>query len=144
MRTVLIRELLQEMDRNAALLEELGGVPRERFLSDPRIYLLAERCFQLAIECLLDVCYSIASSKRWPKPEEGAEAILLMGKEGVLPQDFAQSIVGMAKFRNVLVHAYLRINREIVREYLDKVGEFRTFARHVERFLDRESRAGER
>jgi uncharacterized protein YutE (UPF0331/DUF86 family) len=35
--------------------------------------------------------------------------------------DFATRIAGMTNFRNVLVHAYLRINRDIVYEYLDKL-----------------------
>jgi uncharacterized protein YutE (UPF0331/DUF86 family) len=134
----LIRELLLEINRNTLLLDELRESERETFLADPHIYLLAERCFQLAIQCLLDICYYIAARKSWSKPKDGAEAIELMGRQGVVPMDFAREIVGMANFRNILVHTYLGINREIVYEYLGKTEDFRVFSRHVETFIDGE------
>ena len=40
------------------LLEELRQVERDEFLANPRHYLLAERCFQLAIQCVMDVAYT--------------------------------------------------------------------------------------
>jgi uncharacterized protein YutE (UPF0331/DUF86 family) len=126
------------MDRNIQLLDELHESDRETFLSDPHVYLLAERCFQLTIQCLLDICFYIAARKGWDKPKDGAEAIELMGRQGIIPTDFAQAIVGMANFRNILVHAYLGINREIVYEYLGKTEDFRTFTRHIEAFIESE------
>ncbi len=134
----LIHELLLEIGRNTLLLDELRENERETFLADPHVYLLAERCFQLAIQCLLDTCYYIAARKRWSKPADGAEAIELMGRQGVLPGNFSREIVGMANFRNILVHAYLGINREIVYDYLGRTEDFRSFIRHVETFLDGE------
>jgi uncharacterized protein YutE (UPF0331/DUF86 family) len=131
----IVRELLLEMGRNVAILEELRAVPPDRFLGDPRHYLLAERCFQLAIQCLLDVCSYLASMNGWPKPEESRDAILLMGSHGVLPPEFAQCISGMAGFRNILVHAYLKIDRRVVQAYLGHLDDFRTFALHVEKLL---------
>lgn len=133
---IVIRELLLEMDRNLVLLDELASIPRADFLHDPRTYLLAERCFQLAIQCLLGICSYLAALKGWPKPEDSREAILLMGEREVLPREFAQRISGMAGFRNVLVHAYLKINREIVHDYLGRLDDFRSFARHIEVHLE--------
>lgn len=131
----LIRELLSEMERNVQLLEELRALTREQFTAEPRHYLLAERCFQLAIQCVIDIGYYLAAQKSWQRPEDSRESLLTLGRQGVLPADFAQKIQGMANFRNVLVHAYLGINRELVYEYLSRLDDFRAFARHIEVYL---------
>lgn len=129
------RDLLQELERNLVILEELGNLNREEFLANPRHYLLAERCFQLAIQCVMDTGYTLASFHRWQRPEDGRDAILLLGRQGILPEAFAAQIAPMANFRNVLVHAYLGINRELVYRYLSQVHDFRTFLRHLDAYL---------
>jgi uncharacterized protein YutE (UPF0331/DUF86 family) len=130
-----VRNLLGEIEKNANLLAELKTVPKLEFVNDPHRYLLAERCFQLAIQCVLDIGYYIASKSGWEKPADGPSAIRLMGEKGVLPEEFAQRIVGMANFRNILVHAYLNIKREIVYGMLERLDDFRTFQRHVLTYL---------
>lgn len=129
------RDLLQELERNLVLLEELAACDREEFLGNPRHYLLAERCFQLAIQCVMDMGYTLASFHQWQRPEDGRDAILLLGRQAILPQDFAAKIAPMANFRNVLVHAYLGINRELVFRYLSQLEDFRTFMKHLDNYL---------
>ncbi|MCE7869395.1 DUF86 domain-containing protein [bacterium CPR1] len=131
----LVRELLIEIDRNVSLLSELASLSREEFTRNPRHYLLAERCFQLAIQCVLDIGFYLAAQSGWQRPEESREAILTLGRQGVLPSDFAQRIQGMANFRNVLVHAYLGINRNLVYDYLTRLEDFTEFSRHIESYL---------
>jgi len=130
-----IHNIFAEMEKNANLLEELETISKLEFVNDPHRYLLAERCFQLAIQCVLDISYYIASKSEWDKPADGPSAIRLMGEKGVLPKEFAQRIVGMANFRNILVHAYLNIKREIVYDMLERLDDFRTFQRHVLAYL---------
>ena len=83
------RDLLQELEKNLVILEELGNLSRDEFLANPRHYLLAERCFQLAIQCVMDMGYTLASFHRWQRPEDGRDAILLLGRQGILPEAFA-------------------------------------------------------
>ncbi len=129
------RDLLQELEKNLVILEELGNLSRDEFLANPRHYLLAERCFQLAIQCVMDMGYTLASFHRWQRPEDGRDAILLLGRQGILPEAFAAKIAPMANFRNVLVHAYLGINRELVFRYLSQVQDFRIFLQHLDAYL---------
>jgi|JI10StandDraft_1071094.scaffolds.fasta_scaffold872294_1 uncharacterized protein YutE (UPF0331/DUF86 family) len=71
------RDLLEEMDRNLLILEELSALAKDEFLGNPRHYLLAERCFQLAIQCVMDIGHTLASFHQWQRPEDGRDAILL-------------------------------------------------------------------
>ncbi|MEW6282815.1 MAG: HepT-like ribonuclease domain-containing protein [Candidatus Eremiobacterota bacterium] len=68
--------------------------------------------------------------------ERRPEDILTLGRQGVLPMAFAEKISAMAQFRNVLVHAYLHINRGLVYDFLSRLDDFDTFARHVEAWLN--------
>ena len=97
--------------------------------------MLAERCYQLAIQCVIDASHYLASLNQWQRAVDSREAILLMGRQGVLPPEFAERIAGMAHFRNVLVHAYLGINRNLVYDYLQRLDDFRQFSRYLEAFL---------
>ncbi|GMU54276.1 MAG: hypothetical protein AMXMBFR33_34220 [Candidatus Xenobia bacterium] len=135
----LVRELLSELERNVVLLSQLASQSREEFTGDPRHYLLAERCFQLAIQCVLDIGFYLAAQKGWQRPDDSREAILTMGRQGVLPPEFAQRIQGMANFRNVLVHAYLGINRDLVYDYLSRLDDFTEFSRHIEAYVTADS-----
>ncbi len=130
-----LESLLTEMDRHVSLLECVRSTPRAEFLHDPRHHLFAERCFQLAIQCLLDVCYHVAARSGWAKPEDGAAAIQRMAEHGVIPKEFADKIQPMVNFRNILVHAYLNINRELVHANLDYLDDFRSFQRHILTYL---------
>ncbi|MBT9584241.1 DUF86 domain-containing protein [bacterium] len=129
------RDLLEELEKNLRLLEDLKTLDCEEFLANPRHYLLAERCFQLAIQCVLDMGYTLASLRQWQRPGDGRDAIRLMGRQGVIPTDFAERIAPMANFRNILVHAYLGINRELVYRYLSQTDDFRAFIGYLETYL---------
>ena len=132
------RDLLEELERNIVLLEEMRALTREQFVSQPKDYLLAERCFQLAIQCVIDIGFTLASFHRWQRPEDSREAILILGRQGVIPLEFAEKISPMAQFRNVLVHAYLGINRDLVYKYLSQTDDFREFSKFVDTYLDKE------
>ena len=133
------RDLLEELNRNVLLLEELGQLDQDAFVNDPKHYLLAERCFQLAIQCVIDMGFTLASLRGWQRPTDSREAILVMGRQGVLPKDFAEKISTMANFRNILVHAYLGINRDLVYRYLSLTSDFRDFSKHLDDYLDLEA-----
>lgn len=130
-----IRERLLEIEANARLLAELRTTPVEAFLREPKIYKLAERCFQVAIECMIDTADHLIAERGWPRPESGRDALHSLGAQGVLPQSFAERIAPMAGLRNLLVHGYLAIDRRTLHTHLSRVEDFREFIRHIEAYL---------
>ncbi|MFQ5864025.1 MAG: HepT-like ribonuclease domain-containing protein [bacterium] len=44
-------------------------------------------------------------------------------------------MVGLVNFRNILVHAYLEIDRQIVYENLKHLDDFRQFMKYLTRYL---------
>lgn len=55
----IINERLREMEENITLLKDLKSTPLDKFRDDPKIFKLAERCLQISIQCLLDICHHI-------------------------------------------------------------------------------------
>jgi uncharacterized protein YutE (UPF0331/DUF86 family) len=69
-------------------------------------------------------------------PQGYADIFPALAEIGVLPRDFADRLVGMAKFRNVLVHMYLQVDLGLMYSYLqNKVGDFERFVVYVGEFL---------
>ncbi|MBL7075024.1 DUF86 domain-containing protein [candidate division KSB1 bacterium] len=110
-------------------------ISKEEFCREPKTYKLAERCLQLCIECLIDICHYLISQSDWQKPVNNTEAILRLGEHGVIPMDFAERISGMVNFRNILIHAYLKIDENIVYEHLTTIEDFRVFQKHILEYL---------
>jgi len=130
---------LAEISENLAILEEMKAVPLEKFIKQPKTYKLAERCFQLGIECVIDIAHYLLSQKGWEHPAGSTEAILQMARHRVFPLAFARSIAGMVNFRDILLHAYLKIDRRIVYEYLQRLEDLRTFQKHIMKFLQKKA-----
>lgn len=132
----IILDRFKELEDNLAILEKLSRIKEGEFVGTPEKYKLAERCLQLAIECVLDVTHYILAQKNLPRAE-GGEAIIALGEHRIIPIEFAQKIKPMAGFRNILVHEYLKIDRNKVYEYTGKIEDFRKFERYILEFLEK-------
>ena len=132
-----ILDRLQGMKENLAILEKLKKIPHDEFVETPEIYKLSERCLQISIECILDISHYLIAQRDLPRAE-GKEAILALGIIGVLPKDFAQEISGMTGFRNILIHEYLKIDREKVYQNTQRVNDFYLFQKFILKFLAKE------
>lgn len=90
---------------------------------------------QLCIQIVLDVGNHILSDLGI-KAGDYTEVIEQLGKKGVIPQDFAHSIRGMAGLRNVLVHGYISLNVTLVYQMLqERLEDFLDFAHYVNKYI---------
>jgi uncharacterized protein YutE (UPF0331/DUF86 family) len=109
---------------------------RNEFVNTVAIYGLAERYLHLSIECIINIANILIASLGWRKPGDNAEAMLILGEEGVVSQDFAQTRCAMVRFRNILVHIYLNIDRNRVYDVLqNNLSDLDRFANNVLQFL---------
>jgi uncharacterized protein YutE (UPF0331/DUF86 family) len=96
----------------------------------------AEHNFQVAIQAALDIGSIILADQSVMLPREYKDIFPALAEIGVLPADFAQKLVGMAKFRNVLIHLYLEVDLQRVYRYLqENLEDFEIFARYVSEWL---------
>jgi uncharacterized protein YutE (UPF0331/DUF86 family) len=92
--------------------------------------------FITAIEAGIDVAQHVCSSEGWGPPRDNADAMLVLGRHGVLEPDLAERMRAAVGFRNVLVHQYGDVDDDIVQERLVDLGDLDAFAAQVVLFLD--------
>lgn len=133
-----INARINKIQEYLKILKELKLESRENFLTDYRIHGLAERYLHLAIECVLDIGNHLISRLEYEKPETYQEILLILGKNSIIPKEFAEKIAKMAGFRNILIHNYLEINERLVFEYLqNNLSDFEAFNKYIVKYLKR-------
>jgi len=96
-----------------------------------------ERTLQLACECCLDIAAHIISHRGLREPRDNKDLFLSLCEGGVISESTCEAMVKMAKFRNIVVHDYARIDPEVVVGILRKnMIDFVRFSAEVLRYLD--------
>jgi uncharacterized protein YutE (UPF0331/DUF86 family) len=132
-----VRRHLLALDEAVQRLRRHTGRPLSSLSTDSDTLWAVERGLQLCAQNALDVATHLAAGAGRDTPDYSS-AVDVLGELGALPVEFARRFRGVAGFRNVLVHGYLRVDVARVHELLNSgLDDFAEFARHVERFLQR-------
>lgn len=104
--------------------------------NDFTLQLAILHAFQLSIECVLDIGEFIISEYDFRKPEKANEIIIILGEQGILPKSFALNFSEAAKFRNLIVHEYIKIDMGEVYQHLQRdLKDFDFYAKCIAGFL---------
>ncbi len=131
---VVVRRHLLALDRAVQHLRGHQGLTAADLDDLDRLWTV-ERGLQLCAQNALDVATHLVASAGLDAPDY-ATAIDRLGELGVLPGRFARRFRTVAGFRNVVVHAYLDVDRGVLVGALnDRLEDFSRFAEHVEAWL---------
>lgn len=121
---------LEKLREYLRTLQAVQKYDLKRFKTDPFIHGTAERYLHLSIECLLDIGNHIIADRGYSKPETYGDIFRILADENVISQELLQEVEGMAAFRNVLVHDYVRLDLDrIYRVIQEKLPYFDEMAR---------------
>ena len=99
-----------------------------------------ERNFQLAIESAIDIGEIVISEEGFERPQDYRSVFLILGRNGIIPKDFAEDFSLAAGFRNVLVHIYEEVDSSLLDVFLtERLDDFDKFARHIARYINNNS-----
>ncbi len=79
-----------------------------------------ERTLQMATEACLDIANHIISYEGYREPEDNKDVFKVLSENNIIEADLRDKLVKMTKFRNVIVHDYLKVDPEIVYAVLTK------------------------
>ncbi|WP_456366802.1 type VII toxin-antitoxin system HepT family RNase toxin [Thermococcus sp.] len=121
-------------------LEELRGITEkgvETFLSENYLRYAAKYLLITAIEGAFSVCNHIAVRKgRIPKSY--SECFKQLADLGVIERELGERLSEMAKFRNLLVHQYWRVDDErVFRIMKEDISDLEEFIESVVRYLEK-------
>jgi len=118
------RRLIVRLRRQHEFVEYYFREFQSRVLSGGDRFSL-ERLGQLVIQSLLDLAAMLAVNEIGRKPETYRELALWLSRKLNLGEEFGRFLVGLAGFRNLLVHGYVEIDvsieMETFREMIDKL-----------------------
>ena len=108
----------------------------ESFLKDPFLSASAERYLQIAIQAVLDICNHIVADLGLEAPSEYRQVPEILANRKLLPKRLSQRISSMIGLRNILVHEYLKVDRQLVYQIVkNDLTDFGRFIKAVGKFL---------
>lgn len=131
---------IKEIRKRLTILDkEFKGISEEEFIKNDRANAEAERHLQVAIQACIDMANHIVASLGIDRPfKDTAEVFFALAGENILPQGFAETMGEMTGYRNVLVHDYLKLDRKITYENIQKhLADLARFAKYIEEFLEK-------
>lgn len=127
---------LQALDEYLRYLLELQKVNKKSFVLDYHFFGLAEHYLHLSIEVLLDVSKLLIVIYKLPRPEEPRDAFRVLYEKKIINEKLFQKLRGIAGFRNILVHEYEKVDKEIIYQSLQsRMSQFQEFKKQALRFL---------
>lgn len=134
-----VRELAGHVRDAVRQLRELGQSPREIFLAESRSVNSAKYLLIVATEAALDICNHLAARRGARSPEDYADCMAIMAEIGVIDDDLKTRMMRMARFRNLLVHLYARVDDgEVHRVIRESLGDLERYLTSVGRYLKAE------
>lgn len=91
---------------------------RETFLASPLIIRDTKYSFIMAGQASIDICYHLTAKLLKRAPTSYGNCFEILGESGFFSKDIISKMSIMAKFRNVLLHHYIKVNNEQVYDRL--------------------------
>jgi len=132
----LVLRKISELAEYQQQLQEFKGITVRQYRDDWKKQRIVERTLQMMIETCLDMANHLIADQGYRVPVSYADIFKVLGENKVLGKKLADRLEKMAKFRNVLVHQYEKIEAEIIVGLLKKnLGDFNQFKKAVVGFV---------
>lgn len=117
-------------------LRDLGPITVDRLQRERPTALAVERVLTLLVELAFAVNSHVAVAVLKRSPDTYADSFLLATEAGLINDDLARRLLPSARMRNVLVHAYLETDLDLVTAAVPMALEqYDEYARQVARFF---------
>jgi uncharacterized protein YutE (UPF0331/DUF86 family) len=126
-KAVVLRKL-SELDTYLKQVREYSGITLQAYQADWKTQRIVERTLQMMVETCADIAGHIVSDKGMRAPTGYADTFRVLVENGIISPDLCGSMEKMAKFRNIVVHQYERVDAEIVIAILNRyLGDFERY-----------------
>ncbi len=85
-----------------------------QFQHDKKLRRYVERTLHLTVESCLDIGGHIIADEGFREPVDNKDVFAVLAENSIITSEDLSSLQNMAKFRNVIVHDYAKIEAEII------------------------------
>jgi uncharacterized protein YutE (UPF0331/DUF86 family) len=118
-KTLILRKL-SELDEYFKQIKEFEEITVLQYSDDWKIQRIIERTLQMMIETCVDIASHIIADKGYRVPKSYSDAFKVLLDEKIVSSRLFDVLQKMAKFRNIVVHHYDKVDAEIVVGILKK------------------------
>ncbi|MEW5908128.1 MAG: DUF86 domain-containing protein [Patescibacteria group bacterium] len=109
-------------------------ISEEDFWKDHRNILAIEQLLLRAIEATGGICLHLVAKKLQKGVENIAHCFEILGEHNLLDKKLTESLIRMARFRNLLIHKYWEIDEKRVYEYAKQnLSDFENFISSIKK-----------
>ena len=138
-KTLILRKL-SELDEYYRQIKEYEKITVVQYSDDWKIQRIIERTLQMMIETCVDIASHIIADKGYRVPKSYSDTFKVLHDEKIVGSRLFNVLQKMAKFRNIVVHHYDRVDAEIVVGILKKdLGDFTSYKDAIVSFLKSEA-----
>ena len=117
--TLILRKL-SELDEYNKQIMEYEKITVAQYSDDWKISRIIERTLQMMIETCVDIASHIIADKGYRVPKSYSDTFKVLHEEKIVNSKLFNSLEKMAKFRNIVVHHYDKVDAKIVVGILKK------------------------
>jgi uncharacterized protein YutE (UPF0331/DUF86 family) len=116
----LILRKLAELEEYLNQIRQYSAITLEDYSGDWKVQRIVERTLQMMIELTVDISNHLISDKRLRVPTGYADTFKVLFETGLMDEAIYQIMEKMAKFRNIVIHHYDKVDASIVITILGK------------------------
>jgi len=133
---LLIGRKLTQLDTYLTQIREFSKVSITAYKSDWKMQRIVERTLQMLIELCIDIASHIISDEGMRLPSGYADTFTVLMEKKVIHRNLFKTMDKMAKFRNVVVHQYEKIDPAIVVSILhNNLKDFEIYKKAIIKYL---------
>ncbi len=114
----LIEGKIDIIERNLDFLKKYKEMNDDDFINSYKDVQAVKYSLFEVIEACIDITSHIISVKGFERAESYAEMFEILGKKEIINSKLAKNLSEMAKFRNILVHGYARVDNFKVLKFI--------------------------
>ncbi len=133
----LILRKLSELDEYSKQLGEFTGISLEEYSGNWKVQRIIERTIQIMVETCADIANHIISDKGYRTPKSYVDIFKVLYENNIINKYLFEIMAKMAKFRNIVVHQYDKLDETIVIGILKRhISDFERYRDALLRILD--------
>jgi uncharacterized protein YutE (UPF0331/DUF86 family) len=136
----LIQGKIDLIEKDLQFLKQYKSIQNEEFLNNYKdIQAVKYSLFEI-IEASIDIASHIISIKGFERAESYAEMFEILGKKNIVDLKLSERLANMARFRNVLIHGYAKVDNSKILTYVQKnLIDLADFIKSILKFLKNEN-----
>lgn len=100
----------------------------KEIVQDDTIRGAVERYLYLSCQAVIDLAEDVIALRGYRKPATMSESFSILFEEGLISNELTEKMIKLTGFRNVIAHAYEKINYEVVYDVLqNKLADIEEF-----------------